>query len=310
MSNFTLNVSESGSFLPVSGFNSPRVFNPGVFEDRRNSYQTSDKQEDIASWRRQNAGKKKWKFTTEEIDAYAQAAVKLTAAVSAFEVPCRLAPLRGAARPCMLVEVMSGGTVRFEYFDFRNRSNGLRHNEIVKDLTAILNQTNPHSELFQIQIIDTAKGGYGITTLIGLLREVHDSIQAFRNQYWSLAVHLLHPPNSKQNIDKIYSARLNCSSKFMVAEIQLYPVPNVVGEDFDEASDFDFERRGDLFIPTPRVVGGDFILESKQGEQLVKTDNVFLTFDEFFSEAITDVLLRDKNRALAEIVWRKIQLTK
>jgi hypothetical protein len=306
MSNFTLNVSQSGSFLQIGDACSPRIFNPGVYEDRRNSYQISEKQETIAKWRLRNTGKKKWKFTAAQIDGYADAAVKLTAAVSSSDVPCRLAPLRGAARPCMLVEVMSGGAFQFEFFDFRNGSKGFRDREISESLISILNHNDPHTELFRIQVVDTAKGGHGINKLISLLRDIHHGRQNFRDQFWEIDIHLLYPNDGEANINNLRSVGLLRDGKFEII-LSLYPVPKIVGEDYDEASDFDFVMDGNLLIPRPRAVGGGFVLEEQGTERLIETDNVFLTFDEFFSEAVTHALLTDPNRALAEIVWQKVQ---
>jgi hypothetical protein len=306
MSNFTGNVSFSGSFVALNGFPSKPIFNPGVYEDRRNSFQASRKPQDIFRWRQRYVGRKKRKFTTAQIDAYADEAVKLTAAISAKNTTCRLAPLRGVSRPFMLVEVMSGGTVNFEFFDFRNGSKGGRDREISVELIAILKRTNPHTELFPIQIVDTAKGGQGINKLVSLLRYIHDDSGTFRNQYWSIDIHLLHPTDGNENIDNIRSVELNRSSKFEVSNLQLYPVPIVVGEDFDEASNFDFVRDGDLFVPRPRALGAGFLMNDQEGEQLIETDNVFLTLDEFFSEAITHSLLADPNRALAKSAGQKM----
>jgi len=210
----------------------------------------------------------------------------------------------------MLVEVMSGSAVQFEYFDFRNGSKGFRDREVTDELFRIFKRTNLDADSFQIQIVDTAKGGNGINKLVTLLRYIHDERQAFRNQHWLIDAHLLHPTDGNQDIDNIYAARLIHSPKFHVINIKLYPVPIVVGEDFDEASDFEFIKDGDLFIPKPRALGAGFLLEDQNGEQLIETDNTFLTFDEFFSDAITHALLSDPNRVLAEIVWKKVHSQK
>jgi hypothetical protein len=309
MSNFTLNVSQSGSFLSIRDAYSGPIFNPGVFEDRRNSYTKSDSQESLAKWRERSKGKKKWKFTERQIDAYADVAVRLTALLSSDDVRCRLAPLRGAARPCMLVEVMSGGKVEFEFFDFTNGSKGVRDKEISNSLIRILKRTDPQNSLFRIQVVDTGKSGRGINKLVSLLREIHRHTQNFRTQLWQIDIHLLYANDGEANLDNIRAVGLLHEDRFEVF-LDLYPVPKIVGEDYDEASDFDFVIDKGLFVPRPRVRGGGFILEAHGREHLIETENVFLTLDEFFSEAITHALLTDPNRALAEIVWQKINKTK
>src|SRR5262249_36505613 len=148
---------------------------------------------------------------------------------------------------------------------------------------------------------DTAKGGYGIKKLVSLLRNIHGQ-ESFRNQFWEIDIHLLYPNGHEANIDDVRSVELlrNFKSKFQV-NFTDYPVPEVVGEDYDEASDFDYIKEGNLYVPKPRVSSGGFLLEDYNGERLIETDNVFLTLDEFFSEAVTQSLLSDPNRALAEI---------
>lgn len=312
MSLFTLNVAPSGSFVPDTGVTpivripDVPICNPGVFENKRGSYEKINDQARIDKWLSASTGEKKWEFTAPHITAYAETAVRLAAEVSVRGSTCRLAPLRGAARPCMLVEVMSKGVVQFEFFDFRQGASGLRDNEIIDDLVRILGRTNPGQEVFRLQVVDTAIGGYGINKLAALLRSIQQKYSAFRRQSWHLDIHLLHPTNGREDIERIKSVLGQRAATFEIS-LSLYPVPELIAEDYDEATGFEIVRDGMRFFAKPSICPGRYLLGEGNHRWLIESEDLSRTFDEFFSDAVSEVLLTDPARKLVGVVWPEYQ---
>jgi hypothetical protein len=310
MSMFTLNTAPSGAFVhvgetvhtPIEVTTEP-IFNPGVLEHRRGSYHQNIDDELIARWLGTSTGVRKWEIDAGNIDAYADTAVKLAANVASINAECRLAPLRGAARPCMLVEVMTRGEVEFEFFNFRQGSSRGRDAEIRSDLLGILQRKNPNQETYRIQVVDTAIGGQGIVALVELLKELHDQHPSFSRQYWLIDIHLLHPTNGHENVNRMESVQSHSTERFQLL-MNRYPVPDLIVEDYDEALGFTLEREGSVYVAKPSVVAGRFLLKANGIISLIESEDLSRTFDEFMCEAVTNSLLTDPNRELIKVIWQ------
>jgi hypothetical protein len=310
MSFSTLTIAASGEFMSTAAkpndaiiFPVDPIFNPGVLDHLRCSYEVNADESRVANWVNTSTGDKKWEINADHIDSYADTAVKLAAAVTATGAACRLAPLRGAARPCMLVEVMSHGNIEFEFFNFRQGSLRQRDAEIRSELMAILQRKDLGQELYTIQIVDTAIGGQGIVALVDLLKNLHDRQAGFSNQSWIIDIHLLHPSNGHENVNRMDSVIRRTSDRFQVI-MNRYPVPDLIVEDYDEALGFTLEREGSTYVAKPSVVAGRFLLKKDGVLHLIESEDLSRTFDEFMCEAVTNSLLTDPNRALVSVVWQ------
>lgn len=310
MSFLTLTTSPSGEFAPIAAkridpiiLSSEPIFNPGVLVHLRGSFELNADESRISNWINTSTGDKKWEINAEHIDSYADTAVKLAAAVTATAAACRLAPLRGAARPCMLVEVMSCGNVEFEFFNFRQGSSRQRYSEIRSELLAILQRKDPGQELYRIQVVDTAIGGNGIVALVDLLKALHDGRADFAKQAWVVDIHLLHPTNGHENVNRMDSVIRQTTDRFQVM-MNRYPVPDLIVEDYDEALGFTLEREGSTYLAKPSVVAGRFLLKTNGVLSLIESEDLSRTFDEFMCEAVTNSLLTDPNRELVSVVWQ------
>lgn len=312
MNQFFLNTAPSGSFMPgmniVPHCSVPivPVCNPSVFEYRQGSYEAINNEKAVTKWLDDSRGTKKWKIDDSDIGEYADAAVKLAANLQTVNADCSLGPLRGAARPCLLLEVMTRGAARFEFFDFRQGSSGKRDGEIKSALLQILKNKNPLRADYVIQIVDTAIGGYGINALIRLMSDIHDNTSIFQNQRWTIDVHLLHPKTASANFSQIEWAA-NQNPKAFCVSIHRYPVSDLIVEDYDEALGFTIEKAGEIFVAKPSIVPGRFLLRSGSNIYLIDSEDLYRTFDELFSKAITESLLTDPDRQLTEIVWQEYQ---
>src|SRR5262245_45685619 len=124
----------------------------------------------------------------DDFEAYGERLIELTQHLHGTRPHCSLGPLRGAAKPCVMVEVMSRGASEYEYFNFQRGSDEQTHPRIISDLTEILRRYDPGEEVYRINITDTAKGGQGINSLIGLLGKIKDTQPEFRHQQWAVDV--------------------------------------------------------------------------------------------------------------------------
>lgn len=278
------------------------IYNPGVREEFRGSYSQLSDENAVLKFLKQPVGKYR-RFSPEQINAYADATVRLAAAVSATKADCRIAPLRGAARPCMLVEVMSKGAVRFEFLDFRDGSKGQRDAEIINALGAMLRRKDPGRDLYRIQVVDTAIGGHGIEKLVRLLLLIHRDRPAFNKQSWILDLHLLHAPRKDEHIDRI-SAVGRLSAEKVKIFLERYQVPKLIAEDYTESVGFEIEEAPDGCSLKPKTVGGRFLIESKDETRVIESTDLSRTFQEFLCESVTDSLINDRSRKLVRVVWR------
>lgn len=311
MSIFTLTTAPSGCFdlrhdssaLRISE-SSSLVFNPGVLEPHKETFELKQQPLVLNDWVNACKDDGTWRIEQSAIDCYAETAVDLAVAMAKQSVECRLAPLRGASRPAMLVEVMTRGALQFEFFDFKQGSSGKRDAEIKKSLTAILKRTDPETQLRTIQIVDTAIGGYGINSLVKFLAEIR--LNNFGNQSWVIDCHLLHPTNGRQNVGNIDGAQNHSSDGFQVV-VTRYPVADLIVEDFDDALAFTLEMENGLYIGKPSVVPGQFLLRQDNACYSVDSEDLMKTFDQIFSQAVTDSLLADPDRELTKVVWQEYQ---
>jgi hypothetical protein len=310
MSFLTLSMAPSGAFSPIASNpfapiteSVDPIFNPGVLDFYRGSYITNANDTVVDEWLTSSTGETKWHIDKGHLESYADTAVKLATAVATNNAACRLAPLRGAARPCMLVDVMNKGNLDFEFFNFKEGSSKSRNIGIQSELLAILQRKDPKNELYKIQIVDTAIGGYGIVALTEMLKSLHDTNENFVKQSWSIDIHLLHPTNGHENVSRMESVKGQTTSRFQVV-LKRYPVPDLIVEDYDDALGFTLERHGSKYFAKPSVVPGKFLLKTNGVFSLIESENLSLTFDEFMCEAVTNSLLTDPNRELVGIVWQ------
>lgn len=310
MSFLTLTTAPSGEFASIAAMPSDqmfsvddRVFNPGVLDHLRGSYQMNADESLVANWVNTSTGEKKWKIHADHIDSYADTAVKLTEAVTATRAACRLAPLRGAARPCKLVEVMSRGKVEFQFFNFTQGSSGKEAAGIRAELLTILLRNDPGQELYRIQVVDTAIGGHGIAALVDLLKAIHEEHANFKKQAWLVDIHLLHPTNGHEDIIRMDSVQRRSTDRFQVVTSR-YGVPDLIVEDYDEALGFILERHESIYVAKPKVVAGTFLLSTNGALSIVESEDLSRTFDELMCEAVTYSLLTDPTRKLVGVVWQ------
>lgn len=304
----------SGAFVSVAGYLAGEtiagsfvpVYNPAVLEKYAGSYGT-EKSFPVGSDEWSEAVRKySTKVTITDFDHYGEKLVELTNHVVSLNPHCSLGPLRGAAKPCVMVEVMSRGGCQYEFFNFQGNSVQATHPRIVADLAEILKKRDPGEEVYRINVTDAGRGGNGINNLVYLLGVVKESASEFQHQKWKLDLNLVHDQVSKAHVANIERVRKQSRTGFEIC-LHRYPVPSLIVEDFDPALAFSPEWEGPRQIFKPSSVPGQFLYQTGSEVHLIQTDNTYLAFEELYSRAITEHLTKAPDLQQVDVVWQEYQ---
>lgn len=83
----------------------------------------------------------------------------------------------------------------------------------------------------------------------------------------------------------------NLSSDGLIFEVNLYEVPNLITEDYDAGLGLVFDGR----MVKPCYEPATFVLQSKAGVSLVKSNELRISFDEYFPNLSLTVSLPRQN---------------
>ena len=164
-----------GSYAPApeaaaaeeAGF---RIYNPGVLARYRDSF-TAQGIETKAITLLTDCEKIPV-IEQAQIDAYGATCVQLSKDLYSVDSHLRLGPLRGAARPCLLLNTMNSGSVDYTFFNYKTGCQPQNANRVKEELYPIIAAADPQQSIYRIQIVDTAVGGYGINALKQYLQEM------------------------------------------------------------------------------------------------------------------------------------------
>jgi hypothetical protein len=304
----------SGAFLATAGFSAGSfvagrfvpVYNPSVLDKYRGSYETKQVFQFGSDEWSAAIGKFPTRVAEEDFQKYGEQSVYLTNQVVSFNPHCSLGPLRGAAKPCVTAEVMSRGKCEYEFFNFQQGSEKKNHPRIIADVSEIILRRDPGEEMYRINITDTAKGGNGINTLVELLDHVKGSTSAFKHQRWVLDVNLLHDTTENTNIGNIQRVLEKRHAGFDI-ELHRYAVSNLIVEDVESALGFGLDWNGERHIFKPCSLPGQFLYRVGNDVRLIVSDNCYLTFEELYSQAITEYLLTSPEHNQVGVVWQEYQ---
>ncbi len=302
---FTLplgSIGASGEFIDQKNPDSaliavPPIWNPGVYDNLRNSHRilTCEPLNNPITEILQSEYPQVWQM---QFDGYGEVFVELAQSVVKQKAHLNLGLLRGAYRPCIFVEVMTRGEIRYEFVNYTQHTE--REAEIVKHLNVLLGQYDPQTAEFRIQVTDTAVGGDGGQHLARMLRGIKTSNRRFQHQRWTIMLNLVHDLQERANPDNMRAiVRENRSS--IRFEVTLHKVPNLLTEDYDAGLGLKFDRG----IVNPFDESGKLLLNSDTGVSLIESDNMRLTFDQFFSGSVTEVLLTSPEYRQISDIWRK-----
>lgn len=303
---FILQKPEALDAIPTGDYRP--VYNPSILEHYSPSFEvTKTFQYEGDEWF-EGLSKFTCRIASSDLDIYAEKLVALTEHVQSKNPHCLLAPLRGAAKPCATVEVMSRGNVMYDYFNFQAGSSTKNQQRITNDLTAILKQRDPSSSEFRINVTDTARGGQGINTLASLLRDIREGHAQFKKQKWILDINLFHDSSSNTNIKNIEAVQQRFSElgKFEL-QVNRYPVSSLIVEDFDPALAVKIESDGRVFRFKPCAEAGRFLLRIGNVVGVVESENCYQTFEKLYSDSITEYLVTSPKHEQDGVVWREYQ---
>lgn len=287
----------------VKNLGNPRVFNPAVRDQLRNSYtfESIDAKE-----AKSLEDRDKLKIVDEAIiAAYGKECIQGAKDLSLVHSHLRLGPLRGAARPCLLLDAMTAGSKKYTFFNYKAGCQPANAGRVKEDLYRILCDADPRDAIYRIQIVDTAIGGQGIRALRRYLREVKDAHARFRKQKWELDLRIFHGTGADTNVNNIRRVETDSSSGDFVIKLRRYVVPDLIVERYDAALGVRIDKNAGQYRIRQSYEPGNFILESSQGFRLVRSDALVVTFDELFTNSITEEMLTSSDFEQVGEVWNR-----
>jgi hypothetical protein len=303
----------SGRFVSMRGYQEgtevegyyAQIYNPAIFESYRGQYEITKAiafqgDEWFASFRSFAC-----RVSDADFDVYGDRLISLTHHILESEPHCSLGPVRGGAKPCALVEVMSRGACEYDYFNYQCGSHAANRQRVLGDLKPILLARNPEEEVYRINVTDTAGGGHGINALVSILKEIKEGTADFRNQKWQLGVRLLHTAEADiEHIEGIKKAQV--SGDFLI-DLQRFDVPNLIFEDYDPALAFQVETQDGRYEFKPCAKPGRMLCRFGNEAYVVETDNTNLMLNEFVSSRITENLVTSPDHVQIGDVWSDYQ---
>ena len=283
----------AGEFLPI--------YNPGIVDEHRNSFEVTRSFDYGSDEWVANLSKFKCRVEVSQFDLYGEQIISLTQKVQSYDSHCSLGPIRGAAKPCTLVEVMNRGSVEYDFFNYQCGSQPENHSRVLADVKEILLLRDPEVEDYRINITDAAKGGYGINALTSVLREIKESTPQFAKQRWHLGVDLLH--DSSADVSRIEdSLKWQVPGSFEI-DLQRYEVPNLIFEDYDPALAVDLQSAHGRYLFKPCAQPGKMLLREGEEVFVVETENAGLMLDELVSQSVTENLVTSPEHTQVGNVW-------
>lgn len=300
----------AGSFAPgavggAGGAAGYLIYNPAVLQYYRGSF--AQEEVDARAAALITKSKKSPLIEQAELDAYGTTCVQLAKDLASVGAHLRLGPLRGAARPCLLMDVMASGSGDFTFFNFKEGSNGKNKGRVIADLLPILREFDPHEQLYRIQVVDTAVGGQGINALTKYLWALKEQHREFRKQRWELDYRIIHATDARTNVANIMRAKGRARPGVFGIQLQRYVVPDLVVEDYEAALGLEITGDGGRFLVKQSYKPGRFVLKSDDGLRLVESKALVVTFDELFSKCITETLTSRTDLQQVGVVWQEYE---
>jgi hypothetical protein len=304
MSGFTFTIAPSGQFVSTQsyaqgtatdGFSD--LWNPGVFEHLRDSFQL-EAYEPLTSAIGDFLRAEHKVIKQSDFDRYGEVLIRLAATVSSQSANLNLGLLRGAFRPCVIVEVMTRADVGYDFLDYTQHTE--RGAEIVPKLLEALVKSDPGKEDFRLQITDTAIGGFGATHIAEMLIGIKESAPALRTQRWKVFLNLLHDRRDGTNTGKMRHIE-KLSTDSIEFNVSLFEVPDLITEDYDGGLGLKLDGK----ILKPCHEPGAFVLQSADGISLINSNDLRLTFDQLFTQSVTDGLVTSPHYNQVGDIWNR-----
>lgn len=278
------------------------IYNPGVLEQYRNSYTAEQINSKTADWL--SECKRIPVVTQGELDIYGQTCIKLTNDVASFDAHLRLGPLRGAARPCIMTQVMTSGSVDFEFFNYKAGCQKKNATGVKEMLYPILRDADSHDKFYRIQVVDTAIGGFGINALTSYLWDIKNSHSEFKHQKWELDYRIIHATDKRTNISNIKAVSSQSVAGVFDVNLERYVVTDLMVEDSESALGLEIVGDYGNYLVKPSYKPGEIILKADDGIRYIRSYAEVVTYDELFSDRITYQLLNAPEMKQVGVVWQ------
>jgi hypothetical protein len=278
------------------------IYNPGVQEHYRGSY--TAEQIDGKAAARLNECKKVPVVEQAVFDVYGQTCIKLANDVASIDSHLRLGPLRGAARPCVMVEVMTSSSVDFEFFNYKAGCQPQNANRVKDLLYPILRDADPHQGIYRIQVVDTAVGGYGINALTSYLWDIKNAHGQFKKQKWELDYRIIHATDKRTNVDRIKEVCDRSVAGAFDVNLERYVVTDLMVEDSESALGLEIVGDYGNYLVKESYKPGELIIRADDGIRHIRSQAEVVTYDELFSDRITYQMEHNPKMKQVGVVWK------
>ncbi|GEM_PF-2302997 len=279
------------------------IYNPGVQEHYRGSYTAEQIDGKTAAWL--NECRKVPVVEQAVFDVYGQTCIKLAKDVASIDAHLRLGPLRGAARPCVMVEVMTSSSVDFEFFNYKAGCQTYNANRVKDLLYPILRDADPQQGVYRIQIVDTAVGGYGINALTSYLWDIKNAHGQFKKQKWELDYRIIHATDKRTNVGKIKEVCDRSVAGAFDVNLKRYVVTDLMVEDSESALGLEIVGDYGNYLVKQSYKPGEFIMRADDGIRHIRSQAEVVTYDELFSDRITYQMEHNSEMKQVGVVWKR-----
>jgi hypothetical protein len=295
-----------GSEAVMGGDVSPEnylIYNPAVQEHYRGSYTAEQIDEKAAAWL--NECNNIPVVEQAVFDVYGQTCIKLAKDVASVDAHLRLGPLRGAARPCVMAEVMTSGSVDFKFFNYKAGCQPENAGRVKELLFPILRDADPHQGIYRIQVVDTAVGGYGINALTRYLWDIKNAHGQFKEQKWELDYRIIHATDERTNVGKIKRVCDQAVTGVFDVNLERYVVTDLVVEDSESALGLKIVGDYGNYLVKQSYKPGELIIRAEDGIRHIRSQAEVVTYDELFSDRITFQMLNAPKMKQVGVVWNR-----
>ena len=217
-----------------------------------------------------------------DLSKYAESLVEMAIAIKQYPADFFLCPLRGALKPTLQLHKMNIIADQIEFLPFTRGSSGEFDDIIIKELKKIIYKFDADKQTFQINVIDTADGGYGANKLADLLRIVR---RDYNKGQWLVNFFLLHPCSGDiENIERVASK----SNEKIIFNVHRHVVDDLLIEDWDAAIGIKVEHDTGHLIVKNGLTSGRLILVENNSVSLIDSSEMCSYIDVLFANAISD----------------------
>ena len=238
------------------------------------------------------------KIKRSDLTEYADQLIKLGIKLKSIPYDILLCPLRGALKPTNYLKTMNI-IDSFNWLPFTAASSGDYDRVIIKFLKSILEKYTPNADFFNISVIDTAIGGYGVSKLTDILIDLKKEYSVKSN--WIVNYFLLYPPNADTHKIDSVTKKNKEDLKFIVNKFEVH---NLIVEDWDAAIGLKVNFQENAFEIKNSIAEGRIILIDADTICVVDSNEMSKFVDTLFSSELSEAIQTHPGLTFEKEVWQ------